>query len=146
MLNHIKKSAGLICGAVFLSTSAMAGIPIEDEVTCPVGGEKFKITSTASCSTMGRMLSLQPVTSCDFVTRLPICPKNKLPMYRDFDDDEIKTIKAFMKTKAYKEALSESPYIRAYLLSKEIESSESQESFFLIILASSRLFPKLVGG
>jgi len=132
MLKHIKKSAGLICGAVFLSTSTMAGIPTEDEVSCPVGGEKFKITGTASCSTMGRMLSLQPITSCDFVTRLPICPKNKLPMYREFNDDEIKKITAFMKTKAYKDALSETPYYRAYLLSKEIESSESQESFFLI--------------
>jgi len=132
MLKHIKKSVGFIYVATFLPMVAIAGSPIDDEVTCPVGGEKFVITGTTSCSTMGRMLSLQPITSCDFVTRLPICPKNKLPMYRDFNDDEVKTITAFMKTKAYKDALTESPYFRAYLLSKEIENSESQESFFLI--------------
>ena len=53
-------------------------------------------------------------------------------MYREFDEDEITTIKAYMDTPAYKAALSESNYLRAYRLSKIIEDSESHEPFLLL--------------
>ena len=128
----LKKQLSVIFAAVLLSTSANAGILIDQELTCPVGGEIFTIDGTASCSTMGRMLSLKPITSCDFITRLPVCPKNKLPMYRDFTDDEVKRITAFMDSNEYKDALDEPVYLRAYLLSKTLEDDESLEPFILL--------------
>ncbi|MEM9342480.1 MAG: hypothetical protein AAGA87_05500, partial [Pseudomonadota bacterium] len=67
----MKLIVGALCTAIFLSSAAGAGTPFEDTMTCPVGGEEFTIVSTASCSTMGRTMSFRPVTSCDFVTRLP---------------------------------------------------------------------------
>ena len=127
-----KQQTGIIFAALLVSTSASAGIPVAQEVTCPVGGETFTVEGTASCSTMGRMLSLRAITSCDFITRLPVCPKNKLPMYREFTEDEVKNIEAFMKTNAYKDALDEPLFLRAYHLSKTLEDDESVEPFFLL--------------
>lgn len=131
-MSSFKKQICAIFSALLVSTSATAGMLIEEKVTCPVGGQKFKIDGTASCSTMGRTLSLKPITSCDFITRLPVCPKNKLTMYRDFNDAEIKNIETFMQTKAYKTALTEPAYVRAYHLAKIIEDEKSLEPFLLL--------------
>jgi len=116
----------------FFSSSAFAGMMTDEEIICPVGGETFKVAGTASCSTMGRTLSLKPVTSCDFVTRLPVCPSNGLPVYRDFEDSDIKALESFMKTDAYSNLQSEQPYLRAYYIAKEVEPTDSQEPFFLL--------------
>lgn len=79
----------LIFPMVFSAGTAFAGMPVETPFTCPVGGEEFVITDTMSCSEMGRTMLLRPVTSCDFVTRLPVCPGNGFPAYRDATEEEL---------------------------------------------------------
>ncbi|RFB03823.1 hypothetical protein [Parvularcula marina] len=98
-----------------LITNGSAGIPTKVDVTCPVGGEKFVITGTASCSRMGdRTLSLRPISSCDFITRLPQCPSNGLPMYRDFTPGEVAQLEAWLKTDEFASIRSKSRFYVAY--------------------------------
>lgn len=97
-----------------IQSFALAGEATEEIITCPVGKERFTIIGTASCSTMGAHMSLRPVTSCDFALDMPVCPKNGLPVYRDFDKAEVKRLRAFIKTDEYKALLDKSPYLRAY--------------------------------
>lgn len=111
--------------AVALGTAAAAGTPVEETVECPVGGEKFEITNTMSCSTMGRTMSFRPVTSCDFITRLPICPSNGLPMYDDFSDEQIVDLTAFVETDEYKALMPLSPWLRAYGVAKHLGTTEA---------------------
>ncbi|WP_427453470.1 hypothetical protein [Litorimonas sp. WD9-15] len=125
-------SVVFILAAATFASSAFAGMMTDQEIVCPVGGETFVITGTASCSTMGRRLSLKPVTSCDFVTRLPVCPSNGLPVYRDFEEGDIKALERFMETEAYSSLQSEQPYLRAYYIAKAVETADSQEPFFLL--------------
>lgn len=132
MLKQVRIFIAFLAVAGLGSGIANAGISTDSDVTCPVGGEIFQVTETLSCSTMGRRLSLKPITSCDFITRLPVCPKNKLPIYKDFSDDEIEKITAFMETDSYQNVSKDSHYLRAYLLSKEIEGEDSQERFFIL--------------
>jgi hypothetical protein len=112
---------------------SFAGIPIEQEETCPVGGEKFKIKSTLSCSNFGlRTLALRLVTSCDFVTRLPQCPGNNLPLYKDFSQQDLNEIRALMPTTAYKAAQSRSRYYLAATIEQTLSSVDEKTVFFTL--------------
>lgn len=107
--------------AALFNLSAV-GIPTTEEVTCPVGGEKFKITGTMSCSSWGdRTLSLRPISSCDFVTRLPQCPSNGLPMYRDFSEEEVIRLEQWINTDQFAEARSKSRYYLAYVTEQHLK-------------------------
>ncbi|MBL9051285.1 MAG: hypothetical protein JNK19_14335 [Tabrizicola sp.] len=113
-------------------TAVIAGEPTEEIIICPVGKERFTVVGTNSCSTMGAHMSLRPVTSCDFALGLPVCPKNGLPVYRDFERAEIKRLRAFMKTDEYKALLTESPYLRAYEIEAHLVGEHSPLAFDLL--------------
>ncbi|WP_193369023.1 hypothetical protein [Pelagibius marinus] len=113
-------------------SSAWAGIPIDKSVTCPVGGEEFTITGTASCTTMGRTMSFRPQTSCDFITRLPVCPSNGLPIFDEFTEDQIAELTSFLKSSEFKEIKALPPWQRAYALAVHLGQSETEEAFWLL--------------
>jgi hypothetical protein len=115
-----------------LTPSSQAGEPLETVVECPLGGEEFSITETASCSSLGGTMALRGVTSCDFVTRLPVCPSNRLPMYREFDDAELSRLEDFVKSDAYRGFLSRSPWLRAYAVEVFLKGDESEMLFRLM--------------
>lgn len=121
---------------VVLSQSAQAGWPIENETECPVGGEKFKTTTTASCSYFGGrpFMSFKPISSCDFVTRLPVCPKNQLPVYRDFSDEDVDRLRKYIRGKEYKAQLDQSRYYRAYRIEEFLNSADDSHSQFYLLL------------
>ena len=118
----------------FLSVAqiSLAGIPIQENNTCPVGGETFKTTGTASCSSMGHTLSMKRISSCDFVTPLPQCPKNKLPMYKDFTDTDISELAKIMETRAYKDASIGSPFQLAAIVEQKLSSFDRETLFFIL--------------
>ncbi|MEE9434153.1 MAG: hypothetical protein V3V15_07945 [Sphingorhabdus sp.] len=113
----------LAAGFLVVAASAQAGRPIMEETKCPVGGEKFTVTQTASCSTFGgsQDFLLKPQTSCDFVTKLAQCPMNKLPLYKEFSDEEIRKLKGFVKTDAYKSLKERSRYWIAHETEKFLQ-------------------------
>lgn len=112
-----------------------AGTPTEETVTCPVGGEQFEITGTLSCSTQGRTMSFRPLTSCDFVTRLPICPSNGLPIYQEFSEEQITRLEKFVETADYASLRELSPWQRAYGISLFLDQSGTGAAFGLLLNA-----------
>lgn len=128
------KTIKLISAILLLTVgqTAFAGMPYPDEEICPIGGEKFKTTSTASCSTMGRTLSMQAITSCDFVTHLAQCPSNKLPIYKKFSEQDLLEIKEFMKTETYKNNKSKSRYYLATIIEGALTSQDTLTQFFML--------------
>lgn len=116
-----------------LSTSALAGTPIDTEVACPIGGEKFTIKETASCSATGtRYMNFKAASSCEFVTALQQCPTNKLPVYKEFSDDEKEKISAFMETPEYQSAADVSRYYLAYVIDEYLEDESINGTTILI--------------
>lgn len=128
--------SGLLAVALILGAlQAFAGEPIDEEVVCPVGGEKFNITGTTSCSKQGVTMSLRRETTCDFVTRLPVCPSNGLPIYREFSPDEVKSLEAFVQTEAYAVLGSKSPYLRAYAIEDHLAGTGTATTFNIMLRA-----------
>ncbi|ASP36065.1 hypothetical protein CHH27_24750 [Labrenzia sp. VG12] len=117
------------------ATPVFAGIPVEREMTCPVGGEVFKVVETLSCTSFGRTMSFRGVSSCEFVTRLPVCPGNGLPLYVDFSEDELEKLEVFMKTDAYQAIQAVPPWQRAYRVAAELDHTGSNRGFFLLLQA-----------
>ena len=118
-----------------LGNSAWAGIPIDETVVCPVGGEKFTVTRTASCTTFGRTMSFRPYTSCEFITRLPVCPSNGLPMYQEFTADQVTELTTFVEAPSYATLKDLSPWQRAYGLSVHLGQSGTETAFWLLMNA-----------
>lgn len=122
-----------ICILFFvLGSSAWAGMPVDETVTCPVGGEKFTVTGTASCTTMGRTMSFRPETSCDFVTKLPVCPSNGLPIFDDFNEDQVAALTSFLKTSDYEKVKKLPPWQRAYAVAAHLGQSGTDTAFWLL--------------
>jgi hypothetical protein len=92
-----------VCALALLATASHAGIPIQEKKVCPVGGQKFETLGTVSCSTYGltQDFFLKRPSSCDFVTRLPQCPDNKLPLYKEFTPDEVKLLETYVASEEY---------------------------------------------
>jgi hypothetical protein len=89
--------AGLMLAG--FATPAAAGIPTSEKVKCAVGGKSFTITGTMSCSRFGgsQDFLFKVESSCDFVTKLPQCPDNGLPMYKEFTAAEVALLKNYLK-------------------------------------------------
>jgi hypothetical protein len=123
------KKTLLIFGAflAFSATASQAGIPTVDEQVCPVGGEKFQTTGTVSCSSFGLTQDfyfLRP-SSCDFVTKLPQCPTNKLPLYKEFSPAEVALLKDYMVTAEYFAVTHESRFYIAKVIDDFLVSKGS---------------------
>ncbi|MCP4185100.1 MAG: hypothetical protein GY761_17615 [Hyphomicrobiales bacterium] len=111
-----------------------AGHPIEETKVCPVGGEKFNVTGTLSCTTAGqiRTMSMRPATSCEFVTRLPVCPENGLPVYQEFTQEQVAKLEIFLKTPQFQNLKSLPPWQRAYGVSQHLGESGTAIAFHLL--------------
>lgn len=117
----------------FTSQVVYAGSPTSETIECPVGGEAFEITGTASCSSNGRYMSMRTQSSCDFVTKIPICPTNGLPVYRDFSDEELEDLAAFIKTPEFAAMRDKSPHQVAYGVAHHLGESLSTTGFSLTL-------------
>ncbi|MEL7489373.1 MAG: hypothetical protein AAGJ73_01535 [Pseudomonadota bacterium] len=120
----------------FIFTTAMAGFPIQQEVKCPIGGRNVQVTSTPSCSYFGehRRMSFWTPSSCDFITRLPVCRGNKFPIYKEFSDDEVKRLKKFVRTADYRDLKAESRYFRAYEIDRFLSPDRDEAELFDLLL------------
>lgn len=114
---------------------AISGSPVRAEKTCPLGGEKFEIVETMSCTTMGRTMSFRQLTSCDFVTKLPVCPSNGLPLYQEFSEQELEQLKTFVETEYYQVIRKLPPWQRAYKLAEVLQHTRSKRAFLILLQA-----------
>lgn len=88
----------------------------EEEVVCPVGGEKFTRMALMSISTWGALPDGMPLGSGRFPVELPQCPANGLVMYRDFTPQEVERLAPFVASEEYRSlrAAGETPRYLAY--------------------------------
>lgn len=117
--------------ALSIGQTADAGTPTSETVECPIGGETFEVTGTMSCSVNGRYMSMRGQSSCDFVTRIPVCPSNGLPLYRDFSDEELGILEAFIQTPEYAAMREKSPHQVAYGVAHHLGETMSSIGFSL---------------
>ena len=102
--------------SVGLIGPAQAGIPFNRPVTCPIDGREFTVRSTLSCTQFGYRMSLGPISSCDWITRLPICPGSGFPVYRDFTPGEAEAARILVDTPGYAAARARSPWYLAWFV------------------------------
>lgn len=124
---------GLIALAV-LPQLALAGTPTEEVVTCPIGGNQFTIIGTSSCSNSGeRTMSFAPISSCDFITRLPQCPDNGLPLYKEFSEAELAQLPAILDGDGFGENTDKSRYFLAYLVETMLDDPDQTLGFAVLL-------------
>lgn len=116
-----------------LAGNAPAGMPVEREMTCPIDGETFTVTGTASCSMLGSRMTLRRITSCDWVTRLPVCPASGLPLYRRFGAEETGRLRAVVETEAYRALGNASPWLRAAHVARALPDPDPAMPFWLLV-------------
>ena len=113
--------------ALLTGSFASAGTPVVGEVACPVGGETIETVSTMSCSVFPeRNMSLAPSSSCDFVTRLPECPGNGLPLFREFSETDVAALSELIKTPEFGALRDKSRYRRAVFLARKLGDTADQ--------------------
>jgi hypothetical protein len=81
----------------------LAGTPVTTRMTCPIGGERFDFTTTASYSIFGTRPDGKPFGSWTFPLELPECPGNGLIVYKEnFEPAELTRLGALIETPGYR--------------------------------------------
>ncbi len=130
------RAASLAALALVCAAPAQAGIPYAREETCPVGGETFSFTTTASYTIFGQRPDGKPYGSWMFPLALPECPSNALVVYREFKPEEIPALTALVASPEYQALRSETQYFRASWLAARMEPSDPQRAVFLLLQAT----------
>jgi hypothetical protein len=103
------------------AAGALAGAPVTETMTCPIGGATFQFTTTASYSTSGERPDGKPFGSWTFPLAIPECPDNGLVLYKDYTPEEIARLEPLVASEAYQALRKEdTPYYRAYWLMKQM--------------------------
>jgi len=116
------------------AAASSAGIPVTQQMTCPIGGERFSFSSTASYSTWGARPDGKPFGSWEFPLELPVCPGNGLVVYAEFSDAEKARLRPLIATDDYR-ALGrngETSYYRAYWLMKRTDAPAPNTLWMLV--------------
>lgn len=134
-MNALRKRLAIGVLAAF-SSPARAGMPMPEEMTCPIGGEAFTYIGTASYSSWGSRPDGKPYGSWEFPIPLPECPSNRLVLYKKFDATEIKALKSLINTPEYKRLAGETGYYRAAWLMKAMNNGKLTDRLWMITQAS----------
>ncbi|MGB1236112.1 MAG: hypothetical protein ACPG5U_10285 [Planktomarina sp.] len=129
-----------------LPSLTLAGTPIDDTINCPIGGPKIQTVGTLSCSTSGRFdMTLRQVSSCDFVTRLPVCQREGFPVYRAFDGVSVDTLLQITQTGPYKATRQASRFLRAHVVEQALQGMDQgtldQQGSFYTLLSGYQIDP-----
>lgn len=119
-------------GALAAFTAAQAGSPISVPTTCPIGGEKFEYGSTASYSIFGYRADGKPFGSWDFPLELPVCPKNGLVVFDEFNPAELKLLAGLIANPDYRALSGETSYYRAWWLMKRLARPADVTAWMLV--------------
>jgi len=128
--------SGLVALLLLLASPAVhASTYVEEEIKCPVGGEKFKYMGLASISQWGALPDGMPLGSGRFPTLPPQCPSNGLVLFRDFTPAEVQKLAAWVSSAEYKtwRAEEETPYYLAYQTARFLGEDRS---YWLLLSAT----------
>jgi hypothetical protein len=96
---------------------AMATTFLEQEFTCPIGGQTFKATIVASSTFFGQRLDLKPIAPMPS-SLLPVCPEDGFVMYKSkFSDEELSKLAPIVLSAEYQRERAEntSYFMVAYM-------------------------------
>ena len=97
------------------------------EMTCPVGGERFSVWRATMYSTYGERPDGRPYSYLPFPFPLPECPGNKLIAFDDFSAAETAALAGIIATPAYRRLTdTETTYYRAYWLADKLARPKPQ--------------------
>jgi hypothetical protein len=99
---------------------AHAGFPVSQEMTCPIGGERFTFTTTGSYTIFGYRPDGKPYGSWTFPLDLPECPSNRLIVYKDFSPEELARLPDLLARPEYRALGDEAQYYRLHWLLREM--------------------------
>jgi len=104
-----------------LATTAHALTFLELELTCPVGGEKFRQRMATSGTQFGTMLDLKPFGPIAAPWTLGECPGNGFVMYKhNFTAEELERLTPYVASPAYQALRGETSYYRAAQLQRQL--------------------------
>ena len=128
------KTILFLAAALAAATAAGAGIPVQQKMTCPIGGAEFEHSSTASYSTYGERPDGKPYGSWTFPLALPECPDNGLVLYKEYEPEEVAKLEPLVASDAYQALRSagETQYYRAYWLMREMGVEPSRSLWALL--------------
>lgn len=126
---------GVLAAAAVLTSPAGAGTPYQENLTCPIGGEKFEHTSTGSYSTFGARPDGKPYGSWIFPMPMPVCPSNKLPIYDKFTKEQLARLEPLVASAEFKAIGNDMPYYRAAWL-MERSGEPAADVAWMIVKAS----------
>jgi hypothetical protein len=108
--------------ALVLAAPALAATPtMKRAMTCPIGGESFDYQQPVSSAALGMRPDGKPYGTSAAPAALPECPGNGLVLYKDYTEDETKTLEALVASEDY-QALrkTDTQYYRAYWLMRQM--------------------------
>jgi hypothetical protein len=118
------------------SYAAWAGMPVVEEMKCPIGGKKFKYETTASLSRWGSRPDGKPYGSWEFPLALPVCPDNGLVVYGKFSADDVKVLKPLVASDTYQAMRKvDTPYYLAQWLMRGFDAPP-QNVLWMLLQAS----------
>lgn len=128
--------AYLVAFATAAATPAMAWGAAPVELTCPVGGEGFSFTPTASSLKFGERPDGKPLGPALLSPELPVCPGNQLVMFQsDFSADDKAALEKLIVDPGYRALPAGASYYRAAWLMRRL-NRDPQEIAAMILQAS----------
>jgi hypothetical protein len=105
---------------VLAAASATAGMPYNEPMKCPIGGESFEHTTTASYTIFGQRPDGKPYGSWHFPLDLPRCPGNGLIVFDKFSAADLERLTPLIASAEYRAMLPvETDYfLAAWLMEK----------------------------
>ncbi|MGQ0542249.1 MAG: hypothetical protein ACT4O9_10440 [Blastocatellia bacterium] len=98
----------------------------EEEIKCPIGGEKFKAFYLGTHSTYGRHLDWEPVSYMRFPVPIPVCPSHGFVVTKkDYSKEELEKMKKIVESKTYKDIYAQK-HATFYLFAKIKELNEEK--------------------
>jgi hypothetical protein len=108
--------------ALAFAAPALAATPtVKKTMTCPIGGESFDYLQPVSSAALGMRPDGKPYGTSAAPAPLPECPGNGLVLYKDYTEDETRTLGPLVASEDY-QALrkTDTQYYRAYWLMRQM--------------------------
>ena len=122
---------------VFVAAPAAALTFVENEITCPIGGEKFTARQAASGTAMGQNLDRRSFGATASPWPLAKCRGNGFVLFRpQFEDAELAVLRPIVESPAYREAAArETDYYLAATLMRALDAPP--ETLATVLLQAS---------
>lgn len=119
-----------------VASIALAGMPMNDTMKCPIGGKTFEYETTAAYSTYGQRPDGKPYGSWKLPLELPECPDNGLVVYAEFTRAQIKALKPLVASETYQTLRdTDTPRYRAMWLMREL-GAPADDVLWMLLSAS----------